>query len=62
MYLNTHRAANELYHENYESVAVIFATLTNYTFSEDEDPTPYELRNLEILNRIICDFDNKVSK
>jgi len=61
VYLNTHRTANELYHENYDSVAVMFATLTNYTLCDDEDQTCSELRSLEILNQIICDFDNKVN-
>lgn len=61
VYLNTNRASNELYHENYDCVAVMFASLTNYSLYDDGDKEFSELRSLEILNQIICDFDSSVS-
>lgn len=54
IYLNTSRPHEELYHEQYESVAVLFASIREST----EDTTlAHELSSLEILNQIICGFD-----
>lgn len=43
---------NELYYEEYDNVAVMFATIKNY----DIDNV-----GLRVLNEIICDFDEVVS-
>lgn len=42
---------NELYYEEYDNVAVMFATIKNY----DIDNV-----GLRVLNEIICDFDEVV--
>lgn len=50
---------DELYYEEYENVAIMFATIVNYDFQSDsmiED----EKGVLNILNRIICDFDEQL--
>ncbi|XP_063240231.1 adenylate cyclase type 2-like isoform X2 [Bacillus rossius redtenbacheri] len=58
LYLNTNRAYGELYHEEYETVAVMFATITDYAlFSEHESERLSQLSSLKMLNQIICDFD-----
>lgn len=50
---------SELYYEEYDNVAIMFATITNYDI--DTDATVDTERNiLSILNRIICDFDEKL--
>lgn len=43
---------NELYYEEYDNVAVMFASIKNY----DCDSV-----GLRVLNEIICDFDEVVS-
>lgn len=43
---------NELYFEEYDNVAVMFATIKNY----DKEKV-----GLRVLNEIICDFDAVVS-
>lgn len=54
IYLNTSRPHEELYHEQYDSVAVMFASLTESTL---DTTLAHELSSLEILNQIICAFD-----
>lgn len=44
---------NELYYEEYDNVAVMFASIKNF----DTDKI-----GLSVLNEIICDFDDVVSK
>lgn len=43
---------NELYYEEYDNVAVMFASIKNYDI---------ESVGLRVLNEIICDFDEVVS-
>ncbi|XP_049813125.1 adenylate cyclase type 2-like [Schistocerca nitens] len=58
LYLNIERTSDELYHEEYDSVAVLFATVTDYTlFDFDHPENSNELVSLRVLNEIICDFD-----
>lgn len=61
IYMNR-QMQSELYYEEYDNVAIMFATITNYDI--DTDATVDTERNiLSILNRIICDFDeNLLSK
>ena len=42
---------DELYSEQYENVAIMFAAITNYDIATV---------GLGVLNGIICDFDEKV--
>lgn len=58
IYMNR-QMQSELYYEEYDNVAIMFATITNYDI--DTDATVDTERNiLSILNRIICDFDEKL--
>lgn len=57
-YLNRQNASDELYHESFKNVSVIFASIPNYSklYREhmfDEDGT----KCLKVLNEIISDFD-----
>lgn len=49
---------NELYYEEYDNVAIMFATITNFEHGPCQiDQLDWEKNILSILNRIICDFD-----
>ncbi|GAB0100963.1 Adenylate cyclase [Sergentomyia squamirostris] len=50
IYMNRQQM-DELYHEEFDDVAVMFATITNFNFQADA---------LNILNGIICDFDERL--
>lgn len=50
---------DELYYEEYDNVAIMFATITNYAIETDASPD-IEKNILSILNRIICDFDERL--
>lgn len=50
---------DELYYEEYDNVAIMFATITDYTLQTDA-PVDIEKNILSILNRIICEFDEKL--
>lgn len=50
-YLST-QLQNQLYYEEYDNVAVMFASIKNF----DTDKI-----GLRVLNEIICDFDDVVS-
>lgn len=53
--------SNDLYHESYSCVAVMFASIPNYKeFYDETDVNKQGLECLRLLNEIICDFD-KVS-
>lgn len=54
IYLNR-ELKDKLYYEKYDNVAVMFATICNYT---DSDAIQNNI--LQILNQIICDFDQKL--
>ena len=64
--LNTGRApgvSGTLYHERYTSVAVMFASIPNYTeFYDENDVNKQGLECLRLLNEIICDFDKLLLK
>ncbi|RWS16946.1 hypothetical protein B4U79_08389 [Dinothrombium tinctorium] len=54
---------NELYAEKYNSVAVMFASIPNYTeFYDENDINKQGLECLRLLNEIICDFDKILLK
>jgi hypothetical protein len=56
--LNTNRDHEELYHEEYDTVAVMFASLTEYALWDDNGFDGFnELNSIRLLNQIICDFD-----
>lgn len=50
---------DELYYEEYDNVAIMFATITNYDIQSDAT-VDIERNIVSILNRIICDFDEKL--
>jgi hypothetical protein len=57
-FLNTNRDHEELYHEEYDTVAVMFASLTEYALWDDNGlDGANELSSIRLLNQIICDFD-----
>lgn len=57
-FLNTNRDHEELYHEEYDTVAVMFASLTEYALWDDNGRDGVnELSSIKLLNQIICDFD-----
>ncbi|KAL6421842.1 hypothetical protein ACFW04_010981 [Cataglyphis niger] len=57
------RATQELYHERYSSIAVMFASIPNYKeFYDETDINKQGLECLRLLNEIICDFDKLLLK
>lgn len=61
IYMNR-QMKDELYYEEYDNVAIMFATITNYDIQSDAT-VDIERNILSILNRIICEFDeNLLSK
>jgi len=62
-FLDTSRDHEELYHEEYDSVAVMFASLTEYALWDDDSVEgANELNSINLLNQIICDFDKVKSR
>jgi hypothetical protein len=61
--LDTSRSHEELYHEEYHTAAVMFASLTEYALWDD-DIGIYnsELNSIKLLNQIICAFDKVNSR
>lgn len=58
IYMNR-QIKDELYYEEYDNVAIMFATITNYDIAS-ESPGDTDKNILNILNRIICDFDEQL--
>lgn len=53
----------DLYHESYPSIAVMFASIPNYKeFYDETDTNKQGLECLRLLNEIICDFDKLLLK
>ncbi len=51
----------DLYHESYNCIAVIFASIPNYIeFYDENDVNKQGLECLRLLNEIICDFDKVI--
>jgi hypothetical protein len=62
-FLDTERDHEELYHEEYNTVAVMFATLTEYAlWVDDSGIGATELGSIKVLNQIICAFDKVNSR
>ncbi|CAH0766963.1 unnamed protein product [Diatraea saccharalis] len=57
VYLNLHRSIDELYYENYDNVAVMFASLTDYKLGMETDADMSDKFVLSILDEVISDFD-----
>ncbi|KAJ8683942.1 hypothetical protein QAD02_019734 [Eretmocerus hayati] len=54
---------HDLYHETYNSIAVMFASIPNYKeFYDETDINKQGLECLRLLNEIICDFDKLLLK
>ncbi|OTF79538.1 Adenylate cyclase type 2-like protein, partial [Euroglyphus maynei] len=61
--LNNYGPNRTLYHERYNSVAVMFASIPNYhEFYDENDVNKQGLECLRLLNEIICDFDKLLLK
>ncbi|XP_012285023.1 adenylate cyclase type 2 [Orussus abietinus] len=57
------RTNQDLYHERYNSIAVMFASIPNYKeFYDETDVNKQGLECLRLLNEIICDFDKLLLK
>lgn len=57
------RATQELYHERYSCIAVMFASIPNYKeFYDESDVNKQGLECLRLLNEIICEFDKLLLK
>ncbi|XP_031784566.1 adenylate cyclase type 2 isoform X2 [Nasonia vitripennis] len=57
------RENQDLYHESYNSIAVMFASIPNYKeFYDETDINKQGLECLRLLNEIICDFDKLLLK
>ncbi|KAL7306373.1 hypothetical protein TKK_0001797 [Trichogramma kaykai] len=53
----------DLYHESYDCIAVMFASIPNYKeFYDETDINKQGLECLRLLNEIICDFDKLLLK
>lgn len=62
-FLVNNSLTQELYHESYTSVAVMFASIPNYKeFYDETDVNKQGLECLRLLNEIICDFDKLLLK
>ncbi|GFS90746.1 adenylate cyclase type 2 [Nephila pilipes] len=62
-FLRNDRHTEELYHERYRNVAVMFASIPNYKeFYDETDINKQGLECLRLLNEIICDFDKLLLK
>lgn len=52
----------DLYHERYGCIAVMFASIPNYKeFYDENDVNKQGLECLRLLNEIICDFDKVIT-
>ncbi|KAL0901728.1 hypothetical protein ABMA27_006907 [Loxostege sticticalis] len=57
VYLNLNRSMDELYYENYDNVAVMFASLIDHKLGLDNDVDMSDKFVLRILDEVISDFD-----
>ncbi|KRT84422.1 Adenylate and Guanylate cyclase [Oryctes borbonicus] len=59
----TARNTQELYHERYSCIGVMFASIPNYKeFYDESDVNKQGLECLRLLNEIICEFDKLLLK
>ncbi|XP_038223430.1 adenylate cyclase type 2-like, partial [Zerene cesonia] len=62
-FLTSVASKDDLYHERYSSIAVMFASIPNYKeFYDETDVNKQGLECLRLLNEIICDFDKLLLK
>ncbi|CAG4939561.1 unnamed protein product [Parnassius apollo] len=62
-FLTSFASEEDLYHERYSSIAVMFASIPNYKeFYDETDVNKQGLECLRLLNEIICDFDKLLLK
>ncbi|EEB14364.1 adenylate cyclase, putative [Pediculus humanus corporis] len=62
-FLTSSRLTQNLYHEKYSCIAVMFASIPNYKeFYDESDINKKGLECLRLLNEIICDFDKLLLK
>lgn len=56
----TRQLNNDFYNEEYDNVACMFATITNFDMATDSSSMENEQTVLKVLNEIICKFDEKL--
>ncbi|XP_053606386.1 adenylate cyclase type 2-like isoform X2 [Plodia interpunctella] len=62
-FLTSVASEEDLYHERYSTIAVMFASIPNYKeFYDETDVNKQGLECLRLLNEIICDFDKLLLK
>ncbi|KAG7296307.1 hypothetical protein JYU34_021437 [Plutella xylostella] len=62
-FLTSVASEEDLYHERYSCIAVMFASIPNYKeFYDETDVNKQGLECLRLLNEIICDFDKLLLK
>ncbi|XP_032813401.1 adenylate cyclase type 2 isoform X1 [Petromyzon marinus] len=62
-FLTHHRKNEDLYHQSYECVCVMFASIPDFKeFYQESDVNKEGLECLRLLNEIIADFDELLSK
>ncbi|XP_071517524.1 uncharacterized protein [Panulirus ornatus] len=62
-FLVSSNTPQELYHERYSGVGVMFASIPNYKeFYDETDVNKQGLECLRLLNEIICDYDKLLTK
>ncbi|KAK8383534.1 hypothetical protein O3P69_015768 [Scylla paramamosain] len=62
-FLMSSQARQELYHERYSNVGVMFASIPNYKeFYDETDVNKQGLECIRLLNEIICDYDKLLEK
>ncbi|XP_045105938.1 adenylate cyclase type 2-like isoform X2 [Portunus trituberculatus] len=62
-FLMSSQARQELYHERYINVGVMFASIPNYKeFYDETDVNKQGLECIRLLNEIICDYDKLLEK
>lgn len=62
-FLAARSGSQDLYHERYSCIAVMFASIPNYKeFYDENDVNKQGLECLRLLNEIICDFDKLLLK
>lgn len=60
-YLAARNASQDLYHERYSCIAVMFASIPNFKeFYDETDVNKQGLECLRLLNEIICEFDKVI--
>lgn len=55
--MDINRPVDELYHEQYKSVAVMFASVVDFELDKDDIDTDVSASTIVIMNTVISEFD-----